>query len=88
MLIKSDNEEIAVKTMSDPKVTLASVNLTKITNACAGIYYRTNLYLVKDIIDETERCLVRFRPEEEATIDLLQSIRAFAERHDEEENSK
>lgn len=77
MLIKSDNEEIAVKTMSDPKVTLSSVNLTKITNACDGIYYRTGLYLTDDIIDEAERCLQKFRPEEEATIGLLKSIRLF-----------
>lgn len=77
MLIKSDNEEIAVKTMSDPKVTLSSVNLTKITNACDGIYYRTGLYLTDDIIDEAERCLQKFRPQEEATIGLLKSIRLF-----------
>lgn len=75
MLIKSNNDEIAIATMSNPQVTLASVGLTKIAGACQGIFYRGNLYLVNDIVDEAERCIQKFSPEQESTIGLLNAIR-------------
>ena len=60
------------------------MNLTKIVNACDGIYYRTGLYLTDDIIDEAERCLTKFHPHEEASIGLLKSIRLFGKRKETE----
>lgn len=83
LLIKAGNDNIAVDTISNPRVTLASMNLTKIVGAASGIFYRGKLYLASDMTEEIGRCLRKFKPEEESTIALLDLMKTF--KKDEEE---
>lgn len=83
LLIKGGNDNIAVETISNPRVTLATMNLTKILGATSGLYYRGKFYLASEITDEIGLCLRKFKPEEESTIGLLDLMKTF--KKDEEE---
>ena len=88
LLIKAGNDNIAVDTISNPRVTLATMNLTKIFGATSGIYYRGKFYLASEITEEIGRCLRKFKPEEESTIALLDLMKTFKKKNEEETEDK
>lgn len=71
LLMKSNNDDIAVATMANPSTTLASMNLTKISGACDGILYRGVPILLSDIYEEVERCIEKFDPDNDGIRSLL-----------------
>jgi len=86
LLIKGGNDNIAVETISNPRVTLATMNLTKILGATSGLYYRGKFYLASEVTDEIGLCLRKFKPEEESTIGLLDLMKTFKKEEEETED--
>jgi hypothetical protein len=86
LLIKGGNDNIAVDTISNPRVTLATMNLTKIFGATNGLYYRGKFYPASEVTDEIGRCLRKFKPEEESTIGLLDLMKTFKKEEEETED--
>lgn len=88
LLMKSNNDDIAVATMASPATTLASMNLTKISGACDGILYRGVPLLLSDIYEEVERCITKFDPENDGIRSLLDAYHQIYKHHQKETEDK